>query len=204
MRQLYKDSDRFRSLTLNMFVKARTPAAKFPKLKGKAVEIKTFGRPLLTVWTEKMTPGNPQHEAVKTLLTDSVALEDLLLDNKDVHKFPPTVANSCLVICERYLQVLTYLSQSYAAEGSMVFNVVPKAHFLWHTCWDSRHISPRHTYCYSGEDYMNHMKKMAGACLKGVQPHLISKKMCERWVYGMTFVMLDRSLWFSTGRGSRL
>ena len=41
--------DRFRQIKLSLFTKPRTPLAAFPKMRGKAIEIRNLGQPLCQV-----------------------------------------------------------------------------------------------------------------------------------------------------------
>ena len=78
----HKIVDRYRNMKLGLFCKPSTPYSRFPKLRGKAVEVRNLGPPLSKIWGELMNPALPLHLQVAFLLKSSVKLEKTLRDTR--------------------------------------------------------------------------------------------------------------------------
>lgn len=76
----YADS-RFGQLQLGMFTDPNQPLKYFPKLKGRAGEIKALVPAMAQLWQQWMTPGDDIHEQIKSGLVSSAAIDDILTAN---------------------------------------------------------------------------------------------------------------------------
>ena len=87
MKLIYKDQDtrcRFRTLTLNMF---KADLSGFPKLKGRAGEIRDFGPVLREMWRHGMQSGVAWQQTVLDTLEASCTIDELLHVHRDDFAF---------------------------------------------------------------------------------------------------------------------
>ena len=76
----------FRYMTkLSMFIRS----GKFPKLRGKASEIRHFGKALLALWNRFCNPALLLHKRIALMLKHNVHLEDMITNHKEDFAFPP-------------------------------------------------------------------------------------------------------------------
>ena len=65
--KLLKSQGGFQNLHLTMFKDPKSPAKNFPKLKGKAKEIKELARPLAWYWALHMQPEDLEPKRVDNM-----------------------------------------------------------------------------------------------------------------------------------------
>jgi len=114
----------FRNLHIGMFTKASRPNANFPKLKGRAAEIKSLGGPLLAVWSSYMDNTSVVHRQLHLMLRCCVHMDTMIQTHKDLNKYPEPIFSEFMKTCENYLVVYTALAGHYNSIGVKVFNVV--------------------------------------------------------------------------------
>ena len=81
--------DRFHSLKLSMWINVDDPHNGMPKLKGRAMEVKTLVPALCAVWEGHMNNGLPEHLAVHELLRCSARMDEVLDSHPDADLLPP-------------------------------------------------------------------------------------------------------------------
>jgi hypothetical protein len=157
----------FAHVTLSMFTSPQAPFDSYPRLKGRATEVRNLGEALLDVWSRYMTHGDVQHEQIKLLLQRSIRMEVLLRDYKDCVRLPDDKRAEFMKCGFDYLVVYNALANHYMNEGSLLFNITIKSHYLCHCILRSEYLNPRLGWCYAGEDYMNLSKRIMSSCLRG-------------------------------------
>ena len=185
--------DGYRNMHIGMFCMRSRPNFKFPKLKGRAVEVKNLGPPLLKAWIDYMDHGSTVHRQVRLLLQCNVRMEEILSDNKDRNKLPVAEHTKLMKECESFLVLSTAVAHHYNGIGIKAFNIVPKHHLLWHACQQSRFLNTRMTWCFSGEDFMQHVRRLGQSVIRGTPANMLSKKMARKWVRGYTMRLLRRT-----------
>ena len=156
----------FRYIRLSMF--AVDPDSGFPKLKGRAAEVKHLSKALLACWDhfrvkdvedEKFIP----HMQISLLIKKVIRMDDAL-DEHPPHVYPrlPTdVAQTMSDNIFDFLTIMTYLAEYYATKHPLpLFSITIKCHYLMHIGITCLWLNPRLAICYAGEDYMHHMKNL--------------------------------------------
>ena len=100
----------------------------FPKLKGKAAEIKHLTPAILEIWEAAMNHTDSAHIAVHTCLTASVRLDEIL-DEHTGFTLPESVANEFLSTAFRYVQHNSLLANYMDLP---LFNITMKLHYMLH------------------------------------------------------------------------
>lgn len=175
-----------------MFCLRARPNFKFPKLKGRASEIRSLAAPLLLTWTEFMDPASLQHKQIRLLLQCSLRMEEILSETKHLNRITGAAHTELVQQCDHFLLCSTAVARHFNAEGIKVFNIVPKHHLLWHCCNQAQFLHPRLSWCYSGEDFMQHMRRLAQSVLRGTPANMISRKVAFKFVRGFTWRLTSR------------
>ena len=201
----HKIVDRYRNMKLGLFCKPSTPYSGFPKLRGKAVEVRNLGPPLSKIWGELMNPALPLHLQVAFLLKSSVKLEKMLRDNKALFRYPAALSAEFLAEANKYLQLSSSVARSYNEAGRRLFDITTKHHILWHAAASAQLLNPAKSWCYMGEDCMQHARRLAASSLRGTKPQRVGGKVLDKWARGFSFRFVPRKRWFrSKGASSRV
>ena len=179
---------RYNSLNPNMLRKQGQA-----KLKGRAAEIKHLGSVLGHVWAELMDPGDALHVTVKLALQNNRRMDEILQDNPGPNKLPTAVAADFLETTHRFLTlyqeasrlVVDGVAAGNIPPGITFFSITVKAHVLLHCALQAGWAHPFRTYCFAGEDFMKHSKRLIGACCRAMSAQHVSSKFAEKYVLAL-------------------
>ena len=192
-----KIGDHFMHMKLSLFCKPRTPHAYFPKMRGKAIQVRNLGPPLLAVWSARMDAASVLHQQVAFVLRASVKLEDMVNEHSNLFRYPPANAAEFMQTTDQYLQMVSLAARTFNEEGRRLFDVTTKFHILWHCADSASKLNPCKSWCYMGEDFMQHGRKLAASSLPGTKAWVVGSNGLHKWVRGFTLRFLPRRAWFS-------
>ena len=167
----------------------------FPRLKGRAAEIRHVGKPLLEAAKEFLDEGNEQRVQIVMALQFSVRMEDILDETAGMYKLPPALADE-FEDCAYYFLALNTALGRYFHQTQHLFHTTIKFHYLIHIACAARYLHPRLGWCYSGEDFMQKMKQLVASCHRGTPPLQVMTKVVTKYTHGMHFRLTPRHLWF--------
>ena len=174
--------DCFNNLTLSMFCDPAAPKKTFPKLKGKAIELREFGPCLLESWRATMTEGDYQHRQIRLLLRTSCQIDLMIQDsNFNDYRWPREEHEQFYNLVMNYLKLQTSLAKFYGEQGLFLFDVTIKSHYLAHLALMSQYLNPRLAWTFTGEDLMHFIKILAQSCVRGNRMSRVSKKMLQKY-----------------------
>ena len=131
----------FRYLTkLSMFIRS---GGKYPKLRGKASEIRHFGKALLALWNQFSNQALLLHRRIALMLKHNVHLEDMITHHKEDFSLPPGPAQEFEETANGMLLLLTQIADHFVEEGLKVFDITSKSHMLQELAILSRCINPK-------------------------------------------------------------
>ena len=172
---------RYTRLSINMFTKIDSWRRNFPRLKGRAGQVKNLVPALHYAFTKISDLADPKHKAIELALRMSHKM-DSVLDRHPAEVVLPTAAAAELRgAAFVFLNQLNYLAQAYNDAGDLVFDVTIKSHMLAHIALRSGDINPRRTWCFSGERMMLHVRRLGQSCAKGIQASQIGRKMLTKY-----------------------
>ena len=174
------------------------PTKEYPRLKGKAAELRHFGRPLLAVWNKHMTPVDPTQKAVKKALERSVRAEEILDEcSRHVGAMPDDAAKELCSTTAKMLLILSYLDREYmsAEPPVLLFSITVKAHMLMHLALQCSHMNPVTGWCYMGEDFQHIMRVLTASSCRGNKPHQAAVKMATKYTRGMDVRLKGNQVW---------
>lgn len=159
------------------------------KMRGKASEIKGFGKVVLRLWQEFMNESLTTHRQIFAMLKLNCRMEALMEENKYNDFFDDRSATQLYHDCQHMAHLQCLLHEHFAQEDGLpgMFTISAKLHALQHITALSGCISPALTWCFAGEDYMNVCKVLCAQCCFGVQPAYAPSKMVEHFRLGMHY-----------------
>jgi len=151
---------------LSMFVKQQG----YPKLKGRAAEIRHLGPTMAALCDQHMNPGVLIHRHIKKLLELNNKMHDILEKYSPAEGFfavPEKPAARLTEVAFSMTQLHVMVSEHFEKEEVQIFNVTSKSHMNLHPIMLSRYVHPYLLWCFKGEDNMQKMSRVLASCLKG-------------------------------------
>ncbi len=168
---------RFRYLNRVSMFERKPP--QYPKLRGKAAEIRSLAGPLLHVWDKYHNSELLVHKQILLYLKLNMEAEMLLGDFKGHFALPENAASKFEQTITSMLCILTSIAEHYIADK--FFNITQKAHFLQHISLLSKYINPRCLWCFMGEDMQKRISTLAKTCVNGLKPGQTVHKVLSRY-----------------------
>lgn len=170
-----------------MFSNTESPHMHYPKLKGRAAELRHLGRPLLLLWRKWMDRGDIQHKQIEIALDCSARMEEIVSGDLDKFRLPERARIELQEKGFLFLTLFNALANHYSTRvpARKLFDITIKAHYLAHNLLQSQWIHPRLAWNYSGEDFMQHMKRIHARCTKGNAGHQCTMKFCSIYRIGL-------------------
>ena len=151
---------------LSMFVKQKG----FPKLKGRAADIRSLHSAMLACWSHYMDSANQQHLQILALLQINSELHSVLdrfSPKMGYLALPAHVHAEIVPKCFQMVQLHVQLQDHYSGTDLQIFNLTSKTHFCLHTMLLSNSIHPYLTWCFKGETKMKTVQRLWKSCLVG-------------------------------------
>ena len=189
-----KKINTFSNLLVSMFCDHNKPHDAYPKLKGRAAEVRNLVEPLLHVWEEHCDKRVVQHVQITLLLQRSMDMGNILSSNKDEVVLPVSDRSHFKKVGFQYLVLFNALGNHYTSVGKKLFNVTIKAHYVAHSILQAEYINPRLGWCYAGEDFMRVSKHLMAVCVQGNSPNGASRKFGSLYRIGMHLSMTKHAI----------
>ena len=166
--KLHKEPHKYRQRLdkLSMFVKT----SGFPKLKGRASDIKGLHGALKACWNHFMRPDCQQDQQVSAFLTLNSEIHELLDAFSPKYGFFNIPSPQCEELYNKGLamsQLHVCLLEYFQAQEVQIWNITTKTHFCLHTLFLARYIHPSLTWAFKGETTMKAVQTLWRSCLAG-------------------------------------
>ena len=165
---------RYSCMKWNMFA---GPKDGYPRLKGKAAEVRRIGYVLAHIWQQCMNVGDEIHVLINGGLQTSLRMEEIMDEYAHAYRFPPDIADEFMKSTITYVQIQMKLANLY---GERLFLITMKHHYLIHISHRSKFINPRLGWCFMGEDFMHHLRQLALSCMIGTKRYKVSGKIAKK------------------------
>ena len=128
----------------------------FPRLKGKAAEVRHFGGGLMYAFETYMDTADPVHRMIHEALSASVTMEEVLDTCRTANHLGPVIGKHMIDAAFTLAQRVTQLRRHFHSIPGQppLFRFTTKMHILLHIALLSPHIHPRHGWCWQGENFM--------------------------------------------------
>ena len=97
------------------------------------------------------------------------------------HYLTASESNEVLSTVRRGLLFYSWLSHDASQNGRLLWNFVPKHHFLIHLAMEARFFSPRLAWTYRDEDFVGRLATIANKCSFGLGPARMAPRLMEKW-----------------------
>ena len=184
--------DRFQSIKVSMFTNADDPHNVMPKLKGRAIEIRSLVPALCSVWERRMNPALPQHQAILEGLQSSAKMDEVLDSYPDVDVFPSHALRDFVDASWHYARCQNAVSEYYnTTEGYMIFDITIKTHWTLHCAMEAAYLNPRLSWNFAGEDFMMKCRELHQSCCKGNSPAQSVDKFADKYGYALQQIFVQ-------------
>ena len=183
---------RFGSMLLSMFV---PKAGKFPKLKGKAAEIRHLARPLMEVARGLLDLSRIEQRQILLALQCCADMEDLIDAHTDAFARPADAADNFQENVINFLAWETALHRRFLGGGYMIWHVTIKLHYMLHAAQYGRWLNPRLGWTYSGEDLMQRIKRMIRGSMHGTPARHVVSKVMKKYVRALSYTVFGAVPW---------
>lgn len=151
---------------LSMFVKQ----SGYPKLKGRASDIKGLCAALKACWMANMRGEVLQDQQIAAFLELNLEIHDLLEAYSPKYGFMSIPAPQCDELYTKGLamaQLHVCLLEHYEQENVQIWNLTSKTHYCLHTFYLARWLHPSLTWAFKGESTMKAVQTLWKSCLAG-------------------------------------
>ena len=157
----------------------------FPRLKGKAAEIKAIVPAVLELCSSKMDLMNAQHKLIIMGLTMMTTIETILDESALVYKSSDASAKKFEQSCWKFVQINSALASYFHPRNQVLFHHTLKHHYMLHLGIAARHINPRLGWCYQGEAFMKVVKQIVSSSQHGAGPSRVAPKCMRKYSQGL-------------------
>ena len=177
--------------TINNLKESMIKADPFPKLSVKAAEAKSLLLPVACCLQdfEDQDPSKKELlQSIVKVLQQSHDI-DVLVDSMNTFKIDESQGKALEKLVYDLNVGTTKLCHFFTQQGLFLFNFLPKNHYLFHLAQRGRHMSPKLSWCYQGEDLMQKIKKLAQSCFSGTLPRNLGSKIISKYLVGLDLTL---------------
>ena len=165
----------------------------FPKLSIKAAEAKNLLEPmacLLVAFKEHDASQREVLDAIVKVLKESRAIDEVI-DATTGFKLDEQQAQALDKLVFDLNVGVTKLCHFFHQQGVYLFNFLPKNHYLFHLAQRGRHMSPKLSWCYQGEDLMQKVKTLAQSSFRGTLPRSLGNKILAKYLVALDLTLAE-------------
>ena len=176
----------YKLLKLSMFCRKQGPH----RLRGKAAEIKNVGSAILSAWQMFADLDTLQNRKIEVVLKLTCKCEEILRDAKGDYWLEDTQAAALTKAIFSMFHAQQGLAEEFKSKGdSQLFTVTAKAHYLCHCALQSKFLSPRVVWCFSGEDQMKRLRQLSAFCFQRLAPWDATGKILTHYRIAQHFLL---------------
>jgi hypothetical protein len=159
--------DHYNFIKLSMFVDTADPHDKFPKLKGRAIEVRNLVPAMAFIWR----------------------MDEVLEIYPDADILPDDAAKEFSDASWMYAKLQNAVAHHYNKNMKlMVFDCTIKTHWTIHCAQQAPFLNPRKSWNFSGEDFMHKVKILMQSCVKGNTIQQSEVKFADKYAFALHLV----------------
>ena len=126
-----------------------------------------------------------------SLWTTRVVWKKSSMGTQARHACPVLQGKSCKRRASCFSHCTMRLGDHYSklAPAKRLFNMTIKAHYLAHTILQSQWLNPKLGWCYSGEDFMQHTRRLMHRCTVGNTAERAGVKFASQYRIGLHCIL---------------
>lgn len=164
-------------------------SAKIPFLKGSGAQIRKMMVVLQSIFAKYMDPEDTTHQLVMQGLSESVAIDKVLLRNIGEYALPSADAAILKTAAFGFNQTVTKLVKIMRRDGLPLFHFTMKNHYLCHIGLNASFTNPNIASCESGEDMMKVVKRLISSSARGNKPHAAARLAMYKYTFALGFAL---------------
>ena len=173
---------RYDALKLSMFYHG---ADDWPALVGRAAEVRHIVGPVVRLFEEVMDKEDIPQMQIKLGLDYSLEMETILTTTRGYNKLPKHEATKFKVAALNFVACASAIRAHFQGLGIKIFGFTVKMHYLLHLADHAEHFHPHLGWCYSGEDFLQKVKKLARSCCNAVSFDQVVIRLLQKYVFGI-------------------
>ena len=160
----------------------------YPCLRAKAAETRGTIAALEQVFPRYMDGSEQRHIQAHLALQFSKRIDELL-QRHGSWKPSPQEHEELMSCGLSMLLCMSSLTKAFLREGHCLFQLTFKCHWFLHSMELAQYLHPAYCWAYSGEDYMQKMKRLMQSCLRGRQPLSALGRFADQYAYALCWDM---------------
>lgn len=160
----------------------------FPKIKGKAGQIKSLVPTMAHIWRRLSSQDNAHHRRISLVFKLDGEIEKILTDFRPEDGYYAVPEAQARTIREKHnqmCQLMVMLEDFYKDEAKPLFNVVSKLHYACHLIDNANTLHPFASWCWKGEDFMQTSSVLLASSLRGRNDISATIKALDKYRYAM-------------------
>ncbi len=126
----------------------------------------------------------PLHVQIKLALEYTIKMEDICLATRGRNVIPAVEAKDFEDACLNYVALLAAI-RGHFGDDEYLFAYTIKTHDLIHLSQEAKYLHPHLGWCYSGEDFMQQVKRLAVSACKAVSYSKVVIRVLDKYVVGI-------------------
>ena len=123
---------------------------------------------------------------------DRIAMEkniemDSIIDSNGGWKLSTEAADKFVKVTHEFLCVYTQCCKDALSQDTplQLFSAPMKCHYLLHAAMQGRYLHPKLTWCFTGEDFMKHSRRLLATCCQGLKAADVAHKFAKKYLFAM-------------------
>jgi hypothetical protein len=175
---------RITNLALKNFTDASRPNKQYPMLTGlKAAEVRGLVEIAEHLATTVFVTESEEHRRRATMFK-ALAKVYRICDEAGTFLSPRASSELCNQM-DIFLLTYSWFAKQCERQGELRWNIVPKFHYAWHLSRMAKWLNPKVYRCYSGEDFVGRMSRLAHTCTPGIAGYRLSHGLLAKYTVGM-------------------
>ena len=184
-------ASQFSTLGLSSFTDPKAPRGSYPRLKGRAAEVKGLVPVLAQVWKRYQSAESESDQLVDRLLGLQIRFQELLDEDATAMHLSEESAEGLCKVTDKLLSVYSKLAKQADENGALLWNVTPKFHMLYHFARKAAFLHPRRGACYQDEDFMGRVKGLVASSSHALPLHQVATTVLKKYRWAMHFQYLQ-------------
>jgi hypothetical protein len=182
-----RSATQYSNLGVSSFIDPEKANSSYPKLKGRAAEVKSLAPVLRAIWHRRKRANVQLDDWVGKCLDALCAIHGILDEEPGAFFLAPDRVAALRRAIDQHLAFYSRLAAACDQQGLLLFTVAPKHHALWHIGHRSAMLHPRRGACYMDEDFVRRLKGIVQMCTAGTPLHRVPAMVLQKYRWGMFY-----------------
>ena len=131
------------------------------------------------------------HQQVLAAIKCSNQMDSIIKEHEDEFVLPEHAHVALVDVAFAFLQLNTSLGNHFHPQGIALFNTTMKYHYLMHSCLRSKLFIPIKGWCFGGESFLKHMKRIIQKNAHGTHLLALNDKVTQGYLEGLHIALAE-------------